>query len=134
MFTLDPQLEKDTWPVASLPLCQLLLAKNAAWPWFILVPKRENKVELIDLTEVEQGELWREIAQVSRIVQQLFVPDKLNVAAIGNVVRQLHVHIVARRMGDSNWPAPIWGSAFSATYTEDQRQEIVTRIYDALHH
>jgi len=134
MFTLDAQLEKDTWKVCDLTLCRVLLAKNAAWPWLILVPKRPDKVEIIDLTEADQGELWRELAKVSHAMQKLMSPDKLNVAAIGNMVRQLHVHIVGRFEGDPNWPSPIWGSGFSAVYTNTEREEIVSRLYELLHH
>jgi len=134
MFTLDAQIEKDCWKVCDLTLCRVMLAKNAAWPWVILIPKRENKVEIIDLSEAEQGELWREIAKVSHAIQKLMSPDKLNVAAIGNVVRQLHIHIVGRFEGDPNWPAPIWGSGFSAVYSNAEREEIVSRLYELLHH
>lgn len=134
MFTLDAQIEKDCWKVCDLTLCRVMLAKNAAWPWVILIPKRENKVEIIDLSEADQGELWREIAKVSHAIQKLMSPDKLNVAAIGNVVRQLHIHIVGRFEGDPNWPAPIWGSGFSAVYSNAEREEIVSRLYELLHH
>lgn len=133
-FTLDAQIERDTWKVADLPLCRVLLAKNAAWPWLLLVPMRENKVEVTDLTEHEQGELWREVDKVAKVMQQLMTPDKLNIAAIGNIVRQLHVHVVGRFQGDPAWPAPIWGSGFSAAYTPEQKDELVARLYELLHH
>lgn len=132
-FHLDSQLEADTWPVCDLQLCRVLLAKNAAWPWLILVPMRENKVEIIDLSEPEQGMLWREIEKVSHALQRLTTPDKLNVAAIGNVVRQLHVHVVSRRMADPGWPTPIWGSGFTAAYTVAEKEEFLERLYDQLH-
>ena len=133
MFKLDHQLEIDTWHVCDLHLCRVLLARNAAWPWVILVPMRADKVEIIDLSEPEQGVLWREIEKVSHALQRLTTPDKLNVAPIGNVVRQLHVHVVSRRMGDPAWPSPIWGSGFSATYSPAEKEEVIARLYDSLH-
>jgi diadenosine tetraphosphate (Ap4A) HIT family hydrolase len=134
MFKLDPQLEADTWPVTDLSLCKVLLAKNAAWPWVILVPKREDKVEILDLSEVDRGTLWREIDKVAYVLQHLTTPDKMNIAALGNVVRQLHVHIVARTAGDPAWPGPIWGSGFKADYSYDDRIKFIARLYDGLHH
>jgi diadenosine tetraphosphate (Ap4A) HIT family hydrolase len=132
-FQLDSQLAADTWPVCDLHLCRVLLARNAAWPWLILVPMRENKVELIDLTPPDQGLLWREIEKVSRLLQRIATPDKLNIAALGNVVRQLHVHVVARIQGDPGWPGPIWGSGFSAVYSPAEKDELLERLYDGLH-
>jgi diadenosine tetraphosphate (Ap4A) HIT family hydrolase len=132
-FHLDGQLEADTWTVCDMHLCRVLLARNAAWPWLILVPMRENKVEIIDLSEPEQGMLWREIEKASRALQRLTAPDKLNVAAIGNVVRQLHIHIVSRRMNDPAWPSPIWGSGFSASYSIAEKEEFIEQLYDQLH-
>lgn len=132
-FSLDPQLAADTWPVCDLQLCRVLLARNGAWPWLILVPLRPNMVEIIDLSAPDQGLLWREIEKVSRLLQRITTPDKLNTAALGNVVRQLHIHIVARVQGDPNWPGPIWGSGFAATYTPAEKDELITRLYDGLH-
>mgnify|MGYP000888573353 CR=1 FL=1 len=133
MFTLDPQLAAETWHVCDLPLCRVLLAKNAAWPWLILVPMREDKVEIIDLSAVEQGEMWREIEKVSRALRSLLAPDKLNVAAIGNVVRQLHIHMVARRVGDPGWPGTVWSAGASAAYSVAEKEEFIDRLYAALH-
>jgi diadenosine tetraphosphate (Ap4A) HIT family hydrolase len=134
MFALDPQLQNDCWKVGDLQLCRILLAKNAAWPWLILVPMRENVVEVIDLSPVDQAELWREVDKVARVMREIMTPDKLNIAAIGNVVRQLHVHIIGRYQGDPGWPAPVWASGFAAAYTPGQKEEILVRLNEHLHH
>jgi diadenosine tetraphosphate (Ap4A) HIT family hydrolase len=134
MFTLDPQLQNDCWKVTDLRLCRLLLAKNAAWPWLILVPMREKAVEVIDLSAADEAELWREVNKVAHAMREIMAPDKLNIAAIGNVVRQLHVHIVGRYQGNPGWPAPIWASGFAAAYTPSQKEEIISRLNEHLHH
>jgi diadenosine tetraphosphate (Ap4A) HIT family hydrolase len=134
MFTLNPQLENDCWKVTDLSLCRLLLAKNAAWPWLILVPMRENLVELLDLTPPDQAELWREVNKVSIVMREIMGPDKLNIAAIGNVVRQLHIHVIGRYQGDPAWPGPVWGSGFSAAYRPSQKEDILLRLNEHLHH
>lgn len=133
-FVLNSQLAADTWPVCDLALCRVLLARNAAWPWLILVPMRANKVEILDLSVTEQGLLWRDIDKTARLLQHITTPDKLNIAALGNVVRQLHVHIVAREQGDPGWPGPIWGSGFTGTYTNTDKDELIARLYEGLHH
>ncbi len=107
-FILDERLARDCHRLAELPLCELLLMNNALLPWFILVP-RVDAVELHQLTTVQQHTLLEEINLISRFVQTRFAPDKLNVAAIGNIVRQLHVHVVGRRQSDICWPGVVWG-------------------------
>lgn len=134
MFQLDPQLEKDTFFVRDLTLCRVLLAKNATWPWLILVPRRENVSELVELSAVDQAELLREIDQACHTLKKLATPDKLNVAAIGNVVRQLHIHVVARRVGDPGWPKPVWGLDHHADYGARQKDELVQWVHDDLLH
>ena len=108
-FALHPRLAADTVVVTDLPLCRVLLMDDARWPWLILVPRRAGVRELIDLSPAAQQALTGEIARASRTLQTLFSPDKLNVAALGNVVEQLHVHVIARWRGDPAWPAPVWG-------------------------
>jgi diadenosine tetraphosphate (Ap4A) HIT family hydrolase len=108
-WQLHPQLEADTRFVASLGLSELRLMDDAQYPWLILVPRVTNAIELVDLDETQQVMLMREITQTSHALRSLFEPDKLNVAALGNVVSQLHVHVVARFHGDAAWPRPIWG-------------------------
>lgn len=110
-WTLDPQLEKDTVNIGDLPLSRVLVIKDANYPWLLLVPRRPDVTELIDLDEVEQAQLTTEINRVARALKDVSKPDKLNIAALGNMVPQLHVHIIARRIGDAAWPRPVWGIA-----------------------
>lgn len=108
-WTLHPQLEKDTVNIGDLPLSRVLVIKDANYPWLLLVPRRPDVTELIDLNEVEQAQLTTEINRVARALKDVSKPDKLNIAALGNMVPQLHVHIIARRIGDAAWPRPVWG-------------------------
>lgn len=110
-WSLHPQLERDTAPLGELPLSRVLIINDANYPWLLLVPRRAGAVELIDLDEVERAQLMTEIALVSRALKDVTECDKLNVAALGNAVPQLHVHIVARRKTDKAWPKPVWGAA-----------------------
>jgi diadenosine tetraphosphate (Ap4A) HIT family hydrolase len=109
-WSLHPQLQADTVAVGDLALSRLVAINDADYPWLILVPRRAGAVEIADLGE-EATALMAEIVLVSRVLEDMTNCDKLNVAAIGNVVSQLHVHIVARRKGDPLWPKPIWGAA-----------------------
>lgn len=109
-WSLHPQLRNDAAPVGDLALSRLLSVNDADYPWLILVPRRPNVIELTDLGD-EAAQLMSEITQVSRALKEVTRCDKINVAAIGNVVPQLHVHIVARWMRDPLWPKPVWGVA-----------------------
>ncbi|HEX7883444.1 MAG TPA: HIT family protein [Afipia sp.] len=108
-WSLNPQLERDTINIGDLPLSRVLVIKDANYPWLLLVPRRPDVVEIIDLGEVEQAQLTTEINRVARALKDITKPDKLNIAALGNVVPQLHVHIIARRTSDAAWPRPVWG-------------------------
>jgi diadenosine tetraphosphate (Ap4A) HIT family hydrolase len=108
-WSLNPQLERDTISIGDLPLSRVLVIKDANYPWLLLVPRRPDAVEIIDLGEVEQAQLTTEINRVARALKDITQPDKLNIAALGNVVPQLHVHIIARRTSDAAWPRPVWG-------------------------
>jgi diadenosine tetraphosphate (Ap4A) HIT family hydrolase len=108
-WTLHSQLEKDTINVGDLPLCRVVVIKDANYPWILLVPRRPDVVEIIDLDEVAQAQLMTEITRVARVLKDITKCEKLNIAALGNVVPQLHVHIIARRSGDAAWPRPVWG-------------------------
>jgi diadenosine tetraphosphate (Ap4A) HIT family hydrolase len=108
-WSLNPQLERDTINIGDLPLSRVLVIKDANYPWLLLVPRRVDTVEIVDLNEVEQAQLMTEINRVARALQEVTKPDKLNIAALGNVVPQLHVHIIARRSSDAAWPRPVWG-------------------------
>jgi diadenosine tetraphosphate (Ap4A) HIT family hydrolase len=110
-WALHPQLARDTVELGDLALSRVLIIKDANYPWLLLVPRRRNAVEIIDLDEVEQAQLMVEIARVSRALKSVTQCDKLNIAALGNAVPQLHVHAIARRKSDKAWPKPVWGAA-----------------------
>lgn len=128
MFELDSRLQNDTFFVCDLTLSRVLLMNDSQFPWLILVPMRNDVAEIIDLTEQEQQMLLSESAKVSKAMQNLFSPYKLNVAALGNVVRQLHVHHVARFENDVAWPKPVWGNQSSVAYEESDAAEIISEL------
>jgi len=130
-FALHPQLAHDTTPVGDLALARVLLMNDANYPWLILVPRRAGAVEIADLPDDDQVLLMREIAQASRALKAVSACDKLNVAAIGNVVPQLHVHVVARRRDDLAWPKPVWGVAPAMAYAPAARDALIARLHDA---
>lgn len=107
-FVLDPRLESGSVAIADWPLCRVLLKDDARFAWLLLVPRRPAIVELTDLAPADYGLLTAEILRATRLVQQVARPDKTNVATIGNLVPQMHVHVVGRRRDDAAWPAPIW--------------------------
>jgi diadenosine tetraphosphate (Ap4A) HIT family hydrolase len=109
-WDLHPQLARDTVNIGDLPLSRVLVINDANWPWLLLVPRRMGVSEIIDLDEVEQAQLMTEIARAGRALKAVTECDKLNIAALGNVVPQLHVHVIARRAGDAAWPKPVWGA------------------------
>jgi diadenosine tetraphosphate (Ap4A) HIT family hydrolase len=108
-WALHAQLEADTVTIGDLPLSRVLIIKDANYPWLLLVPRRPDIVEIIDLDEVAQAQLMVEIARVARALKEVTRCDKLNIAALGNAVPQLHVHIIGRRKTDAAWPKPVWG-------------------------
>lgn len=128
MFNLHPQLEKDCIHIADLSLCRILLANDQQYPWFILVPMVNEISEIIDLSEAQQQQLWQESARFSHLLKAAYAPDKLNVAALGNVVPQLHIHHVARFTTDAAWPAPIWGKHPTVPYGAAQIEVIKREI------
>jgi len=115
-WTLDPRLAQETIALGDLPLSRVLLMNDANYPWLILVPRRGNLVELIDLDEAGQMTLMAEVARAARAVKDVTACDKLNVAALGNTVRQLHVHVIARRNSDAAGPRPVWGAVPARPY------------------
>ncbi|MBW3549458.1 MAG: HIT family protein [Proteobacteria bacterium] len=131
-WQLHAQLAGDTHPVARFALSELRLMDDANHPWLILVPRVRGAVELLDLDDAQQAALTREIALASRVLQTLFKPHKLNVAALGNVVPQLHVHVIARFQTDIAWPRPVWGVAAARPYPPAQRARLVERLRGAL--
>ena len=128
MFKLDEQLQKDTVKIASFALCEVLLAKDANYPWLILVPRRENLAELHQLEAADLAAFWEESAFVSRHLEVHFQAHKLNVAALGNVVSQLHVHHIVRYHTDPAWPKPIWGVLPSKSYSDDELEVTVNSL------
>lgn len=124
-FQLHPQLAQDSIWLADWPLCQLRLSLDANYPWFILIPRRANIREIIDLISEEQQQLWQESACLSRWLQQQFQGDKLNIAALGNMVPQLHLHHIVRFSTDPAWPAPVWGKVAARAYSESELQQLV---------
>jgi diadenosine tetraphosphate (Ap4A) HIT family hydrolase len=131
-FELHPQLAADCVVVADLPLCRLLLTDDANYPWCILVPRRAGLREIHELAEADQAVLLREVARLSAAMQSLFAADKMNVAALGNVVPQLHVHVIARRVGDAAWPRPVWGAVPRQPYGRAERDAMVKRLRGVL--
>jgi diadenosine tetraphosphate (Ap4A) HIT family hydrolase len=131
-FELDARLARDTELVASLGLCQLRISKDARWPWFLLVPQRNGVSEVFELKPLDQALLTFETNMVAEALKRATGAEKINVAAIGNIVRQLHVHIVARSEGDPNWPGPIWGFGQSEPYDDAQKQALINRLTENL--
>jgi diadenosine tetraphosphate (Ap4A) HIT family hydrolase len=119
-FVLHPQLEQDSELVTELALCSVRLIHDANYPWLILVPRVANISDVIDLNAAQQQILWQESAMVSRVLKYLFTPDKLNIAALGNIVPQLHLHHIVRYQHDVSWPKPIWGQVVSKAYSSEQ--------------
>lgn len=124
MFTLDSRLQQDSLVLGNLPLCQVLLSKDANYPWFILVPRRDGVSEVFDLDEADQQQLWRETGALAEALKDAFAADKMNVATLGNMVSQLHMHVIVRRHGDAAWPAPVWGKAPAVAYSAEQVEGI----------
>ncbi|WP_166420487.1 HIT domain-containing protein [Pseudoalteromonas sp. Z1A8] len=119
-FELAPELKRDCIELADWPLCKVLLLNDSQYPWFVLVPRQANLREIIDLSEDDQVVYLKESAKLSKLLMDVFSPDKLNVAALGNMVPQLHIHHIARFTSDAAWPAPIWGKFSAVPYTDDQ--------------
>ena len=110
----------------------MLLANDANYPWLILVPRVPGLVEIIDLEENEQVQLLGEIANAARALKSITACDKLNIAALGNQVAQLHVHVIARRRSDAAWPKPVWGAAPPSTMSRDARERLIAAIRSGL--
>lgn len=124
-FELHPRLAADAVLVGKLPLSLLLLFNEARYPWFILVPRRQDVSEIYQLSEADQQQLWRESALLARSLMHSFHADKINIGALGNLVPQLHVHHVARFTSDPAWPGPVWGHSDLEPY---EKQGIAERV------
>ena len=128
MFTLDSRLEKDCFLVKELGLSKLLLMNDSNYFWLILVPKKENIVELIDLEFEDQITLLKEVNQLSNILKNEFSCDKINVASLGNVAKQLHMHVIGRFNDDISFPNPVWGSCEAKSYEKDAVSKLINKI------
>ncbi len=131
-FALDPRLAADSRLVASLPLCDVRLMNDARYAWLVLVPRRAGLVEITDLGDDEQAALWQEVNRAGRALRAVAPCDKLNLGALGNIVRQLHLHVVARREGDAAWPGPVWGHGKPVGYAEAALHERLAGLRQAL--
>jgi diadenosine tetraphosphate (Ap4A) HIT family hydrolase len=131
-FTLDERLARDALLIGDLPLCRVLLMNDARWPWLILVPRREGLVELIDLDPPDQTRLIDEAGRAARFLKSQARADKINVGALGNIVRQLHLHVVARVIGDPAWPGPVWGYGVATPYGDDAAQALIAATKTSL--
>ncbi len=131
-FSLHPRLAAGSVFVCDLALSRLVLMNNSRFPWLLLVPRLADVTEIVDLAEPDQQTLWREIAQISRLLREMFEPDKLNVASIGNLVPQLHVHLIARFQHDEAWPKPTFGFAPALPYPPDELEALTRRICSGL--
>lgn len=129
---LDPRLADDSAPVIDLTLCEVRLMDDANHPWLVLVPRVADAVEIIDLDPAQRSQLAVDIDTASRALRALFKPHKLNVAALGNQVPQLHVHVIARYTDDIAWPRPVWGAANARPYAPEQLIERVNALRAAL--
>lgn len=132
MIELHPQLEKDTVLLGQFLLSKLLLVRDANYPWLILVPAREAVSEIFQLDEADQQQLQRESSCIAQLLSEEFKADKINIAALGNIVPQLHVHHIARYENDIAWPGPVWGAHPAKDYSESELTTIISKVKEAL--
>ncbi|TQV77744.1 HIT domain-containing protein [Denitrobaculum tricleocarpae] len=130
-FELHPKLAADTFAITTWPLCEVRVINDANYPWLVLVPRKAGLKDFDDLSPEDMALAGEEIRQASRALRELYRPDKMNVAALGNQVPQLHIHVVARFQGDAAWPNPIWGVVPARPYP-DQDDERLVALKEAL--
>lgn len=130
-FKLDTRLETSSVFIADLKLCHVRLSTNGAFPWIMLMPRVPDIVEILDLSGEDQDRLWDEILFASNIMKKIYKPKKLNVANLGNVVPQLHVHVVARYEEDKAWPGPIWNSGVKEEYDAAELEKMIKQLQAA---
>lgn len=131
-FALDRRLDADTEPVLWLGLCELRVMNDKRWPWLVLVPQRSGVEELHDLTPLDQAMLTFESNLVASALKRVTGCDKINSGALGNIVRQLHVHVIARNEGDAGWPGPVWGHGEREPYRREDLHSFAAKVRDAL--
>ncbi len=127
-FVLDKVLENDSIYIGQFELCQFRLINNDAWTWFLLVPMRANITEIFNLSVADRYYLMDEINAVSKLIESFGSYEKINIGALGNIVRQFHTHVIARKVGDAGWPGPVWGVDAGKPYTEQAVSDIIARI------
>jgi diadenosine tetraphosphate (Ap4A) HIT family hydrolase len=132
MFKLDPRLQQDTLFIASFKLCDALLMNDARYPWVILVPRITGLTEIYQLSGEQQQQLMLESNTVAKKLADLVSADKMNIAALGNVVSQLHVHHVARYQQDEAWPEPVWGKGKVIRYSEQEQAAVIEQLQQTL--
>ncbi len=132
MFDLDERLKNDTVVIADSVLCRILLMNDSRYPWLILVPRIASVSEVFELTAVQQQQLWQEASDVGRVLKSEFQADKMNIATLGNVVKQLHMHVVVRMQEDAAWPAPVWGNGAAQPYSENAKSQMCARMRAAI--
>ncbi len=130
-FQLHERLQADTTYVTDLPVCRVLLMNDARYPWLILVPRRPGMRDLDEIDEPESAQVFAEVTMASRVLKSIYDPFKLNVAALGNQVPQLHIHIIARTQGDSAWPAPVWGIGDPIAYKTETQRDTLNALREA---
>lgn len=131
-FELDPRLAADTLAIGDGPLCRVRLMNDARYPWVILVPRRAGITEIYQLAQDDRQQLWTESLQLGERLMTCFGGHKLNVAALGNVVAQLHLHHIVRYRDDAAWPGPVWGRHPSQPYTAAEAQARIAQLRDVL--
>jgi diadenosine tetraphosphate (Ap4A) HIT family hydrolase len=131
-YALDERLARDALAVGDMALSRVLLMKDARWPWLILVPRREGLVELSDLDAADRARLIEEAALAARFLRAHVKADKINIGALGNVISQFHLHVVARFVGDSAWPGPVWGHGVATPYDEANAPALIEAARKAL--
>jgi diadenosine tetraphosphate (Ap4A) HIT family hydrolase len=131
MFNLDERFVRDSEFVISLGLCQLRLQNDSRWPWLVMIPQRNDLSEVFELSPLDQTMLTFEMNLVAKALKEVTGADKMNVGALGNIVRQLHVHVIARNEGDANWPGPVWGFEKSIPYDDTVKAELIAKLKDA---
>lgn len=128
MFSIDERILSTSFHIGDWPLSRIFLKNEECYPWFILVPRKDNIQEIYQLLKEERQILIEEINQLSQVVNKYFIPDKLNIGALGNVVSQLHIHVVARTKNDALWPQGLWQSSLNTTHYKEERLNILLPI------
>lgn len=131
-FCLDPRLAADSYLLSELPLCQLRLIDDARYPWLVLIPRRAGVSEVFELSVEDQHQMWREAAMIGRAVKADHAGDKLNIASLGNMVPQLHIHVIVRYQGDAAWPGPVWGQGKAEPYGPQGLAEVRERVLSVI--